>query len=73
MESKFEIKKSKIEGKGMFAIKPLQKGELICRMKGEKISISELDKRFKNGTERLTDPLQIKELKYLDIDKPYIY
>ncbi len=73
MGLKFKIKKSKIEGKGAFAIKLIKKGELICRMKGEEVSSPELRKRVESGAEKRSDPLQIAHSKYLDLYEPYIF
>ncbi len=68
----FVIKKSSIEGNGAFATRVIKKDELICRMTGEEISISELKRRYKNGTERYTDPLQTSESTYVDLEKPFV-
>lgn len=73
MGNKFEIRKSQIDGRGIFAVEPIRKGELICCMKGEKISISELKSRYKTKKERPSDPLQVSEHTYLDLDEPYVY
>ena len=72
MEGKFEVRNSLIDGRGIFATKPFKKGEAVCLMEGERISIPELDRRFKAGQERLTDPLQINVTTYLDLDEPYV-
>ncbi len=73
MKNKFAIKKSQIQGLGAFATQIIKKGELIYKVRGESISIEELKKRYKKGTERSSDPLQIKESRYLDLYKPYVY
>ena len=73
MGNKFGIRESIIEGKGAFAIKPIKKGELICYMNGEEISVSELKRRYEKGEERLSDPLQAEEEMYIDLYEPYIY
>lgn len=73
MGNKFEIKKSIIDGKGAFAIKSIRRGELICRMDGEKIFIPELKRRYKTGRERLSDPLQVGEKSYIDLYEPYVF
>ena len=57
----------------MIAISRIKKGEAVCTMQGERISISELKKRYEKGSERITDPLQISERQYLDMVKPYVY
>lgn len=53
----FEIRKSSIEGNGGFATRLIKKGERICYMDGEEITIQELRKRYESGQERSTDPL----------------
>lgn len=73
MKQKFNVKGSKIEGKGVFAVAPFKKGETICVFGGERISIPELKRRYKEGKERISDPLQISERQYLDVDKPFVY
>jgi SET domain-containing protein len=72
MGKKFEIKDSPIDAKGMFAARPIKKGETVCFMDGEKISLSEVKKRYEAGRLRLADPLQIGEEIYLDLYKPYV-
>jgi len=72
MDDKFDVHDSSIEGRGVFATALIRQGESICLMKGEPVSIAELDKRFKTGDERLTDPLQINITTYLDLDEPYV-
>lgn len=69
----FFEKKSGIEGMGCFALRKIKKGELICDMEGEEISITELKRRFRTGKERADDPLQIRERRYRDLKKPYVY
>lgn len=73
MGNRFEVGPSRIEGKGAFAIEPIKKGQLICRMEGEEISIPELKRRYKSGAERSCDPLQVRESRYLDLSEPYIF
>ena len=72
MGNKFKVRPSSIEGYGVFATSLIVKRELICRMKGEEISVPELKKRYEKGEERLSDPLQIEEAKYIDLGKPYV-
>ncbi len=71
-KNKFKVKKSSIEGMGCFTTEPIKKGESICNMKGEEISISELKKRYRLGREN-DDPLQVEKTRYMDLKKPYIY
>lgn len=72
MKRKFKVKNSSIEGRGCFVIDFIKKGEHICTMKGQNLSIPELVDRYKSGLERISDPLQIEEKEYLDLDEPYI-
>ena len=69
----FEVRKSRIDHNGLFATVPIRQGELICRMEGEEISIPELKRRYASGCERLTDPLQVREDRYIDLDEPFVY
>ena len=73
MGNKFKVRKSKIEGYGIYCSIPILKGELICKFQGEEITIGELKKRYEKGKERSTDPLQVKDTRYLDLVKPYVY
>lgn len=73
MGDKFEIRKSQIDGKGVFGVKLIKKGELICCMNGEEISIPELKIKYEKGNERLSDLLRVGNKKYLDLYEPYIY
>lgn len=73
MSKKFSVKKSTIEGQGIYATVLIEKGEIICAFEGEKISIPELKRRYNEGKERICDPLQVSERRYLDLKKPYVY
>jgi len=66
------VKKSPIEGTGIFASKDFAKGEAICKFRGEKITFEELKKRYDKGEEKVCNPLQISEKMYLDLEKPYV-
>lgn len=72
MEDKFEVRKSDIDAQGIFALTLIKKGELVCRMSGEEISMQELKCRYEKGQERLSDPLQIGPAMYIDMDDPYM-
>lgn len=72
MEELFEIKESPIEGNGGFATRLITKGELICYMQGEEISVQELRKRYESGEERSTDPLQVDKAMYIDMEARYV-
>jgi hypothetical protein len=41
-------------------------------MRGEEVSTTELQRRYKAGHENYGDPLQIRKTRYLDLDKPYV-
>jgi len=73
MSDKFIVKKSNIEGNGIFAIAPIKNGEPICVFQGERLSIDQLREKFRNGEERISDPLQIGDKEYLDLDEPYLF
>ena len=68
----FIIKKSRIEGRGAFATRLIAKGELICFMREKEISVSQLKRLYTRGRERYSDPLQVRESRYVDLDKPYV-
>ena len=42
----FELRRSKIQGRGAFAIRPIKKGTRIIEYLGERISHTEADKRY---------------------------
>ncbi|HIH52166.1 MAG TPA: SET domain-containing protein [Nanoarchaeota archaeon] len=67
------IKNSSIEGKGIFASSDIKKGEIICHMTGNPISVEELKKRYVSGEVRVDDPFQIKDDTYLLLDSPYLF
>jgi hypothetical protein len=73
MAFKFTTKNSAIEGKGVFATAFIKAGETIGTFQGERITIPELKRRYKTGTERICDPLQISERLYLDLHAPWVF
>lgn len=73
MNHPFEVRRSTIEGRGIFATLPIQKGEMICRFEGVQYRIPELKELYANGDERIDDPLQIDNDLYIDLDEPYIF
>ena len=73
MEKRFIIKKSKINGLGCFASKLIKKGELIHILLGKTVSIPQLKKMYELGKERIDDPLQVGDLKYISLSKPGIF
>jgi SET domain-containing protein len=72
-EPRFEVKKSPIEGKGCFATSAIAKGQVICTFQGKKVTIPELKHLYDSGEERVSDPLQIDDDVYLDVEEPYIF
>lgn len=73
MGNKIIVKKSNIEGNGIFATAHIKRGELICVFSGKRLSIAQLRKKYQKGEERVSDPLQINDRQYLDLDEPYIF
>jgi len=65
----FEVKKSKISGKGIFASKRIKKGQTICFLNGELCTLDEIIKRVNEGKEEPSDPLEIEDEEYLDLDE----
>jgi len=72
MKEPFEVNKSPIEGNGGFSTRMIKKGERICHMRGEEISVQELRKRYEAGEERSTDPLQVDRAAYIDMEARYV-
>jgi SET domain-containing protein len=67
------VKKSSIEGTGVFASKNLKKGEKISVMRGEEVAYTKLKNRYARGKEKICNPLQIGEKTYIDLAEPYVY
>lgn len=72
MGNKIKVGKSKIQGRGVVSTRPIKKGEMICRLQGKEITVKQLIRAYKVKL-RDTDPLQVDDAKYIDLDKPYIY
>ncbi len=72
MDSKIKVGKSKIQGRGVVSTRSIKKGEMICRLQGKEITIKQLIRAYKIKL-RDTDPLQVADTKYIDLEKPYIY
>lgn len=66
-------KESQIDGQGVFTQIGFRRGDLICRLQGEKITIPELKVLYDNRILRPSDPLQVSERRYLRLGPPYIY
>ncbi|MDO8625228.1 MAG: SET domain-containing protein [Candidatus Diapherotrites archaeon] len=73
MDEKIEVRSSRIQGKGVFATADIKRGERICLMRGERMTIPVLKRKYARGTERINDPLQIGDALYLDLDEPYVF
>jgi SET domain-containing protein len=73
MNYKFIISRSDIEGRGCFATKPINAGELICVMQGDPLTIPQLREQYRNREEAISDPLQIGNIEYLDLYEPYVF
>ncbi len=69
MEQDFTIKKSNIAGNGVFANKEIPKGKTICFLSGELCSLDEVIKRVNEGKEEPSDPLEVDDEEYLDLDE----
>lgn len=69
MNSLLKIKKSKVSGNGVFVTSNINKGKTICFLEGEEIDIYEMLKRIDDGIEAGSDPLQIDNETYLDLDE----
>lgn len=67
--NKLVIRSTKKYGKGIFAINDINKGELVYRLSGEKVSLAECWRRINLGEEDLADPFQIGLRTYIDLDE----
>src|SRR3989344_6242177 len=65
----FEVKKSKISGKGIFASKRIKKGQTICFLNGELCTLDEIIKKVNEGKEEPSDPLEIEDEQYIDLNE----
>lgn len=59
---------SPIEGLGVFARIGFRRGELLCVMQGERITVPQVKERYRQGILRLSDPLQVSERMYVHLD-----
>lgn len=66
MPSKIYISETDV-GKGVFAKRPIKKGEMILRFRGELINSKQIKIREKS---RQRNSLQIGNDKYIDLEKP---
>ncbi len=68
-ENNIEIRKSNISGKGVFAKELIKKGERICFMDGELMSLDQMIKKVDEGKEDSSDPLGIDDEIYVDLNE----
>jgi len=71
MNQKIKAGKSRISGRGLFAITQIKKGETICFMQGHLMDIDEMIARVDNDLEEGSDPLGVDNETYIDLDEPY--
>ncbi len=69
----FNVRKSSIEGQGIFALSLISKGQKICSFKGARMTIKELKDKYSSGEERIDDPFQIGNDTYIDLEEPYVF
>lgn len=69
MKVNFKIKKTKNKGKGVFALRSFQKGELVHIFSGDRLTSKKIDLRIHAGLETCDDPLQISRTIYIDLDE----
>ncbi|OGD93927.1 hypothetical protein A3F02_03980 [Candidatus Curtissbacteria bacterium RIFCSPHIGHO2_12_FULL_38_9b] len=65
MKESIYIAKSKIKGQGIFAFRDISIGEIICKLRGEKISKGELYKVHQFGTDIIDNLLQVSGLEII--------
>lgn len=64
-----EIKKSKIAGNGVFSNKEIKSGQTIYFLEGELCTLDEVIRRVNEGKEEPSDPLEVDDEEYLDLDE----
>jgi SET domain-containing protein len=69
----FEVLRSPIRGKGVFATRAFEKGARICVFRGKRMSIGVLKRKYALKLERIDNPLQIGLRTYLDLDEPFVF
>jgi len=69
----FVVKKSPIQGNGVFALRSFRKGKRICTMEGKPITIAELRRRFLSNKRISCDAFQTGVRTYIELKRPYIY
>lgn len=74
MESALIVKKSSVDGTGVFAGRDFEVGETICMFGGQRVSVQELRDKIALGRDDLScDSFQLGEREYLLLDEPYVY
>ncbi|QQR92317.1 MAG: SET domain-containing protein-lysine N-methyltransferase [Candidatus Iainarchaeum archaeon] len=73
MFNHIQVIESAIQGTGVVASKNIKKGEALCLMRGERIGVNELKRRYASGKEKISNPLQIGDKKYIDLAAPYVF
>lgn len=68
-EQDIVIQQSPISGNGVFTNQDIAAGQTICFLEGERCSLDEMIKRVKEGTEKPSDPLEIDDEEYIDLDE----
>jgi uncharacterized protein len=68
-ENNIEIRKSSISGKGVFANSLIKKGERICFMEGELMSLDQMIRKVDDGKEEPSDPLGVDDEIYMDLNE----
>ncbi len=64
----FEVRRSKIAGSGIFALRDVAKGDRVFKLIGERISEREAVDRIARGEVAFDDPLQVGSRTYLILD-----
>jgi len=68
-EQNLEIKKSDIAGNGIFTKNKIKKGEVIYLLDGELCGLDEIIRRINKGEENPSDPLEVDDEEYLDLEE----
>jgi SET domain-containing protein len=69
MEKRIEVRKSGIQGSGVFALQEIKMGETVHFMEGEICTFEEIVNRVNEGQETQSDPFEFAKEIYLDLDE----
>lgn len=69
MSTLFKVDRSPIAGNGVFALTTIAKGQPITLMTGTFCTDDEIIARIKAGDEVVSDPLQIGDAEFIDLDE----